>query len=133
MASKLSVAIIVTFSAFLMTGCTTVSAPPIVISSPVPASTAKALVSEAVNTVCALSGKTMLTATDIKSFRDMSDKLKAYEGDHSKEMKATADELNGFADNYEMITDVELPADLSQQFVDGCNGLKASYVKAYGE
>ena len=96
------------------------------------ATSAQSLVRETVDTMCALSGKTTITTKDIVNFRTMADKLEAYKGANEESMKATAEQLDGFADNYELVTDVELPSEISKQFVDGCVQVEESYAEAYG-
>jgi len=130
--SKLATSIIMV-SILAISGCSTtpqkVAAPP---TEPATSTSVQGLVRETVDTMCALSGKTIITTEDIANFRAMADKLNAYEGVNEENMQATAEQLDGFADNYETITDVELSSEISKQFVDGCAGIEESYAEAYG-
>lgn len=95
--------------------------------------TAQDLVKEVVDTVCTLSGKTKLMSEDIEVFRDMADKLNTYSGDDSMQLQKTADQLESFANTYEMMVGVELDQTITDQFVTGCNESQDLYDQAYAE
>ena len=134
--NKLTSAAILAASVFLLSGCVGAETPSETNTATSPstgATDAQGLIKDSVLTVCSLSGKTKLTAEDIQAFRDQADRLEAYEGYNQKEMRNTAVKMRALADNYELIVGQELPAEAAQQFVDGCDEIKAAYEQAYGE
>ena len=82
---------------------------------------------EIVNTVCSVSGKTVIHQEDITRFQTTAVMLSKYQGQYEKDFKDVSSQLLGTADTWSLFVGKDLGKDHAQQLTDICNKVKVQY------
>lgn len=79
------------------------------------------------STVCAVSGKTVMTQEDVDAFQNLSKKLDVYEGERKDQVKSIADSLYNISLTWEGTLGVDLGAENGEQLTNLCTQLERAY------